>query len=234
MADHSGYSVKTTRPGQMKGSQDPRPRPTSGSFPHTNRRSAIGPLHNFPMLSATETSNPDLEDATDSGQLTLDSVVPFQADALTVIAHLSRRLVSLQEEATRQSNALDETNAAIRDLSEKRLLDLLNSVGLKEVQTQAGSRILIRTDYFASIPKARANEAHAWLRARNMGSIIKEALTVSPAMKEALVESRIPFSVEQNIHASTLKALVREQIEAGNEFPRELFGVHVVDKVVVK
>lgn len=186
------------------------------------------------MLSTAETANHDLEEAPDPGQMILESVAPIQDDTLRIITHLARKLVLLQEEATRQTKALDETNAVIRDLSEKRLPDLMNSVGLAELQTQTGTRLLIRTDYFASIPKALANEAYAWLRTRNMGSIIKDSLTVSPAMKEALVEAEIPFCVEQNIHASTLKALVREQIEAGNEFPRELFGVHVMDKVVVR
>ena len=44
----------------------------------------------------------------------------------------------------------------------------------------------------------------------------------------------IPFTSDLSVHASTLKAFVKERIEAGTEFPRELFGVHVATKAVVK
>lgn len=163
-------------------------------------------------------------------QLTIPRVMPQQEDTLQTITNLARQLVNLQEQEADQAKALEETQAKIKDIAEKRLPTLLEAVGLTELRLNDGKKVTIKTDYYAS-PKAGAYE---WLRQHNMGAVIKETVVVDSSSKERLKEAGIGFESKEAIHPSTLKALVKEQIEAGNEFPQELFGVHIADKVVVK
>lgn len=166
-------------------------------------------------------------------QMVMERVVPPQDDLLTTITVLSRKLTRLIEEAENQSAALEKTQLAIKEVSEKQLPDLMSSVGLTEMMV-AGRKVFLKDDYFANVSKERQAAAFAWLRERNMGSVIKEEVVVPVSSKDALIQAGIAFEPRGSIHASTLKALVKEQIEAGNEFPRELFGVHVATKAVVK
>jgi hypothetical protein len=173
-------------------------------------------------------------DSAPGQQLVMDRVVPPNDDTLSTITRLGRKLVELLDTKAQQTAQLETIDDAIRDIAEKRLPDLLEAVGLTELQLTSGQKIQTKVDYYASIPKGTASAAFLWLRSKNMGAIIKEVVTVSPNQKEYLTSVSVPFEVVESVHPSTLKALVKEQIEAGNEFPRELFGVHVANKVVVK
>ena len=178
--------------------------------------------------------NPDLEAVGDPNQLPLPGVIPPGEDTLATITTLARRLVALDDEIALVTANLERLAKEHRDIAEQKLPDLLNGVGLSELTAHDGRKITLKTDYYASISKARAAEAFDWLRARNMAGVIKEEVTVPPAAREQLTARLIPFETRESIHPSTLRALVKEQLEADPNFPRELFGVHVVDKVVVK
>jgi len=39
---------------------------------------------------------------------------------------------------------------------------------------------------------------------------------------------------KEDVHASTLKAWVRERIEAGDEFPMDLFGAFIGQRAIIK
>lgn len=153
-------------------------------------------------------------------------------DKLQVILRLVAHMNELEDEVASAEAALEEKKSKLRHVSEKLLPDLFEQLGLTELRVR-GRKVEIKTDYFANISKARKVEAFAWLREHNMGGMIKEEITVPPDLKDQLQASGIPFSVDEAIHASTLKSFVREQLEAGNTLPQELLGVHVAHKVVV-
>lgn len=178
------------------------------------------------------TNDPILEE--DPKQLTMERVLPPQSDTLGTILTLGKRLLEVRQVQEELRKSMDKFEAEERELSETRIPDLMNAVGLTELRMSSGHVISSKVDYFASIPKAKRSEAFDWLRSKNMSGVIKEVITVDKERKEALIAATIPFEVKEDIHASTLKALVKEQIEAGNEFPRELFGVHVANKIVIK
>jgi hypothetical protein len=49
-----------------------------------------------------------------------------------------------------------------------------------------------------------------------------------------LGEKGYPADQAEKIEPMTLKAFVREQLERGNEFPTELFGVYIGQKATIK
>lgn len=170
----------------------------------------------------------------DLDQMVIPEVLPPQPDTLTTIVALSKQLVTLRDQSVQQAEALDATNKAIKDIAEKQLPDLMAACGLTELNLTTGEKIQIKTEYFANISKDRADAAFQWLREHNMAGVLKERIIVSPEDQAYLVEAEIPFQVDASIHPSTLKSFVKERVESGEDFPRELFGVHVADKAVIK
>jgi hypothetical protein len=167
------------------------------------------------------------------GQMTMTRVIPPGEDLLHTITKLGDRLVQLLEKHEQVTNDLEELEAQIKQVSETQLPDLLASVGLTQLRMASGRTIGTKTDYHAAISKANAERAYAWLKENNMGGIIKENLLVKPDQRERLMRAGVNFDTSASVHPSTLRALVKEQIEAGTDFPRELFGVFVANRVVV-
>ncbi len=166
-------------------------------------------------------------------QLVMERVVPKNDDLLSQITRFAKKLSLLNEQFDAKESELKRLADQIKDIREKTLPGLMASVGLTEFVAD-GVRYGIKQEYYASIPKARTAEAMKWLREHNMGGVIKEAVYVSPSDKPTLEQHGITFHSEEAVHPSTLKALVREQLEANNPFPKDLFGVFVATTAVVK
>lgn len=177
----------------------------------------------------TEESNPDLESAE---QLTLPRVLVPQDDRLATIVAIAKGIQKLAEEIEADTQAVEKKQDLFNDLSTRQLPDLLRSVGLTELSLVGGRKVTTKTDYFASIPKG-STATYAWLRERNMGGIIKEEIYVPKEHKESLANFKIPFESSESVHSSTLRAFVKEQIEAGTTLPPELFRVHTVERAVI-
>lgn len=167
-------------------------------------------------------------------QLTLPGTEPTGTDTLHTIIKLAGRLAELEAELKTREEDLKKLKDEIEQVSTKSLPDLMQSLGLTEIRITDGRKIRMSTEYYASIPKIRMAAAAEWLRERNMGGIVKEKILVNPDYKERLVENMVPYTIDESIHPSTLRAFVREQVEAGKDLPHDLFGVHVVNQAVVK
>ena len=95
----------------------------------------------------------------------------------------------------------------------------------------------------ASISIANREKAFNWLRENGLGDIIKNEISVAFGRNEdnkaadyaALAEER-GFQPTQKLKVEpmTLKALVRERIEAGKDMPTEIFNVFIGNKTTIK
>ena len=98
-----------------------------------------------------------------------------------------------------------------------------------------GSEMCIRDRiYGASISPAKKEEAFNWLRNHGLGDLIKNEITVSFGRNEdnkaiayaTLAQGQGYQPVQKlKVEPMTLKALVRERLESGQEMPTELFNV---------
>lgn len=179
------------------------------------------------------TTTDDIPGLEEGPQLTIPGVVPANDDTLTSITNLARRLIEVQDLIAEREALLKLATDEEKMIAESRLPDLMRAVGLTELTVQ-GRKITLRPSYYATIPSTRSQEAMAWLRERNMGAVIKETIEVPLDAVSRLQEAQIPYTAKGSIHPSTLRALVKEQIENDPNFPRELFGAHVVEKAAVK
>ena len=120
---------------------------------------------------------------------------------------------------------------------------MMSEMGLAELKLHDGSHLKVSTTYRATITEANKETAFNWLRENGLGDIIKNEISVSFGRNEdnkaadyaALAEER-GFQPTQKLKVEpmTLKALVRERLEAGKEMPTEIFNVFVGNKTTIK
>ena len=120
---------------------------------------------------------------------------------------------------------------------------MMSEMGLSELKLQDGSHLKVSTSYRATITEANKEAAFNWLRENGLGDIIKNEISVSFGRNEdnkaadyAELAKSNGFQPTQKmkVEPMTLKALVRERIEAGKEMPTEIFGVFSENKTTIK
>ena len=120
---------------------------------------------------------------------------------------------------------------------------MMSEMGLSELKLEDGSRLKVSTSYRATITEANKEAAFNWLRNNGLGDIIKNEISVSFGRNEdnkaasyAELAKGQGFQPTQKmkVEPMTLKALVRERIEAGKEMPTEIFGIFSENKTTIK
>jgi hypothetical protein len=120
---------------------------------------------------------------------------------------------------------------------------MMSEMGLAELKLSDGSHLKVSTTYRATITEANKETAFNWLRDNGLGDIIKNEILVSFGRNEdnkaadyAELAKGHGFQPTQKmkVEPMTLKALVRERIEAGKEMPTEIFGVFSENKTTIK
>ena len=120
---------------------------------------------------------------------------------------------------------------------------MMSEMGLAELKLHDGSHLKVSTSYRAHISEANKEMAYNWLRENGLGDIIKNEISVSFGRNEdnkaadyAELAKGQGFQPTQKmkVEPMTLKALVRERIEAGKEMPTEIFGVYSENKTTIK
>ena len=120
---------------------------------------------------------------------------------------------------------------------------MMSEMGLAELKLHDGSHLKVSTSYRATITEANKEAAFNWLRENGLGDIIKNEISVSFGRNEdnkaadyAELAKGQGFQPTQKmkVEPMTLKALVRERIEAGKEMPTEIFSVFVGNKTTIK
>ena len=120
---------------------------------------------------------------------------------------------------------------------------MLTEMGLSYLKLADGSSVEVKTNYSATITLANKEKAFNWLRENDLGDIIKNELTVSfgrnednKAAEYAELAKGQGYQPTQKLKVEpmTLKALVRERIEAGKPMPTEIFNVFIGNKTTIK
>ena len=111
---------------------------------------------------------------------------------------------------------------------------MMSEMGLAELKLSDGSHLKVSTTYRATITEANKETAFNWLRDNGLGDIIKNEILVSFGRNEdnkaaeyaGLAQGQGYQPVQKlKVEPMTLKALVRERLEAGQEMPTDLFNV---------
>ena len=166
-----------------------------------------------------------------------------KTDNIQSLADQVERLEAMQQQLEIQEDAIKEKKKQIQHLSGEVIPTMMSEMGLAELKLQDGSHLKVSTSYRATITEANKEAAFNWLRNNGLGDIIKNEISVSFGRNEdnkaadyAELAKGQGFQPTQKmkVEPMTLKALVRERIEAGKEMPTEIFGVFTENKTTIK
>jgi len=185
-------------------------------------------------------------------QIKFKDTINFEADQAKVItktgniqslADQVERLENLNQEIEKKEKDLKQRKKDLEHISGEVIPTMMAEMGLSHLKLMDGSSVDVKPNYSASITIANREAAFNWLRNNGLGDIIKNEILVSFGRNEdnkaadyaALAQER-GFQPTQKLKVEpmTLKALVRERIEAGKEMPTELFNVFVGNKTTIK
>ena len=179
-------------------------------------------------------------------------MIDFEKDQESVIqetehihslADQVERLQQIQEDISKNEEYLKQKKKELDHISGEVIPTMLSEMGLSYLKLTDGSSIEVKTNYSATITEANKEAAFNWLRQNGLGDIIKNEISVSFGRNEdnkaadyAELAKGQGFQPTQKLKVEpmTLKALVRERIEAGKEMPTELFNIYVGNKTTIK
>ena len=159
------------------------------------------------------------------------------------LADQVQRLEGVLRRIELSENNLKDLKKEHQRISGEVIPTMMSEMGLSELKLQDGSHLKVSTSYRATITEANKEAAFNWLRENGLGDIIKNEISVSFGRNEdnkaadyAELAKGQGFQPTQKmkVEPMTLKALVRERIEAGKEMPTEIFGVFSENKTTIK
>ena len=144
------------------------------------------------------------------------------------------KLQSLEDEIDEQEKKLKELKRNQELLSGEVIPTMMTEMNISTLKLADGSAVEVKPVYGASIPAAKKEDAFNWLRKNGLGDLIKNEVTVAFGRNEdnkalayaSLAQGQGYEPVQKlKVEPMTLKALVRERLESGQEMPSDLFNV---------
>ena len=166
-----------------------------------------------------------------------------KTDNIQSLADQVEKLESLQKRLELQEENMKSTKKQLEHLSGEVIPTMMSEMGLSHLKLMDGSSVDVKPNYSASISVANKEKAFNWLRNNGLGDIIKNEISVSFGRNEdnkaadyaALAQERGYQPTQKlKVEPMTLKALVRERLEAGKEMPTEIFNIFVGNKTTIK
>jgi hypothetical protein len=185
-------------------------------------------------------------------QMATDQAALATQQDKTPLKRLLASLTTLRERIAKGQALLTELQAQERLLVQRDVPDALKALGVRGLALDDGTVVEIAESIQTKISEAHREAAHAWLVAHAHGGVIKRLIEVDVARSEESTEQvetvlavvdglGLSATVSESVHASTLKALVREilatesvETPEADKLPRDVFGVFVVEQAEIK
>jgi len=152
------------------------------------------------------------------------------------------KLKQLEDELVDKEKELKELKRHIELVSGEVIPTMMQEMNISTLKLADGSSVEVKPVYGASITTANKEAAYTWLRENGLGDLIKNEITVSfgrnednKAQQYAVLAKGQGFEPVQKLKVEpmTLKALVRERLESGQEMPSDLFNVFAGNRTKV-
>ena len=144
------------------------------------------------------------------------------------------KLKSLEDDLEKKEKELKELKRHIELVSGEVIPTMMQEMNISTLKLADGTSVEVKPVYGASIPADKREEAYKWLRENGLGDLIKNEITVAfgrsednKAQQYAVLAQGQGYEPIQKLKVEpmTLKALVRERLESGQEIPSDLFNV---------
>ena len=158
------------------------------------------------------------------------------------LAEEVKKLRTMEDQITLQEEALKSSKRELEIVSGEIIPTLLSEMGLSSLKLADGSSVDVKPFYSATITVQNREKAFNWLRINGLGDIIKNEISVSFGRNEdnkaanyAELAKGQGYQPTQKLKVEpmTLKALVRERVEAGKEMPTDIFNVFVGNRTKI-
>jgi len=165
-----------------------------------------------------------------------------RTENLKSLADQVKNLRDLEDQVKVDEDLLKNKKRDIEKISGEIIPTLLSEMGLSSLKLADGSAVDVKPYYAANISLKNREAAYNWLRSNGLGDIIKNEITVSfgrnednKAAEYANLAKGQGFQPTQKLKVEpmTLKALVRERIEAGKTMPMDIFNVFVGNRTKI-
>jgi hypothetical protein len=153
-----------------------------------------------------------------------------------------KKLRAMEDLIKTMEEALKNKKKDLERVSGEIIPTLLSEMGLSSLKLADGSAVDVKPYYSATISIANREKAYNWLRLNGLGDIIKNEISVSfgrnedtKAAEYADLAKGHGYQPTQKLKVEpmTLKALVRERVEAGKEMPTDIFNVFVGNRTKI-
>ena len=158
-----------------------------------------------------------------------------QTDAAKSLSEKVIELKNLEDEIKNAEKSVSKLKEQAKTLSQFEIPMMMEEMHITKLKLKDGESVEIKKIYGASISPDYQDKAFTWLRNNGLGDIIKNDVTVTfgrgednKAADYAVLARGQGYEPVQKIgvHPQTLKAVVRERLESGQELPSDLFKTY--------
>ena len=158
----------------------------------------------------------------------------YQANDAKALSDQVIKLRNLEDDIKIAEENLKRLKQQADTLSGEIIPTMMTEMNISTMKLADGSAVEVKPVYGASISADKKEEAFNWLRENGLGDLIKNEVTVSFGRNEdnkaiayaTLAQGQGYQPVQKlKVEPMTLKALVRERIESGQDMPSDLFNV---------
>ena len=163
---------------------------------------------------------------------------------VTTIAAECIKLKQKEDEIAALEDQLKSKKAEADDIGSRVIPELLAEQGLTELKLQDGSKVSVKKEFRATLPKddIRREAAYKWLRDQGLGDIIKNNVFVTfgkgeddkaKQLLDLAAENGFEPQQKSDVAWNTLTALYQERIQAGLDMPSDCFSLWIKDKTKI-
>ena len=158
-----------------------------------------------------------------------------QIDAAKTLSDKVLKLKDLEDEIANAEESINKLKEQARILSQVEIPAMMQEMHITKLKLKDGESVEVKPFYSAAIIPEVQEQAFTWLRNNGLGDIIKNDITVTfgrgednKAVQYAVLARGQGFEPVQKVgvHPQTLKAVVRERIESGQDMPSDLFKTY--------
>ena len=141
-------------------------------------------------------------------------------------------LKDLEDEIANAEESVKKLKEKANQLSMVEIPAMMDEMQITKLKLKDGESVEVKKIYGATIPKDQQEAAFEWLRNNGLGDVIKNDITVTfgrgednkaAAYAELARGSGFEPIQKIGVNPMTLKALVRERLESGQDVPADLF-----------
>ena len=164
----------------------------------------------------------------------IDSVT--QIDASKTLSEKVIELRNLEDQILTSEEQTKTLKEKAKQVSNFDIPTMMGEMNISKLKLKDGASVEVKPFYGAYITPDKQEKAFNWLREHGLGDIIKNDVTVTFGMGEdnkatayAVLAKGQGYEPVQKIgvHSQTLKAVVRERTESGQNMPADLFNTFV-------